>query len=168
MAEQKIKYGSDVALTIAAWTTTLLAGEWATSSIFDNTTSLFEDVLLGGIIELAATTPLVGETLDIYIIGQYSGTATDMTGGIDALLTAAAEQVADVDFVIANLKLLVQIDVEATTPAIAQGYQWGPESVRAIFGEMPQRFALLLRNNTGAALAAGSDVNTVGVTHTIV
>ena len=167
MAETKITYGSDVALAVTEWDATLAAGEFATSAIFDNTTSKFMDLLLGGVLELDATTPVAGDTLDIYIVGQYSATATDMTGAIDALLNAATEEAEDVAFVKANLQRLVTVSVEATTPATAQGYHWGPIGVAQFFGGvMPQKLMLILHNNTAGTMAAGPDVNTVGITYT--
>lgn len=167
MAETKITYDTDAALAVAAWTTTLATQEWATSAIFDNTSSLYMDVLCGGILEISATTPVAGDSMDVYICGQYSETATDMTGGIDALLGAAGEEVEDVAFVKANLILMRSVQVEETTPATAQGYHWGPIGVAQFFGGvMPKRFMLLLHNNTAAALATGSDVNTTGITYT--
>lgn len=160
-------YDTDASLAVTAWTTTLLAGETATSAIFDNTTTKYVDVLIGGILELDATTPVVGDTMDIYITGQYSETATDMGGGIDALFGAAGEEVVDVSFVRANLTLLAVVSVEATTPAVAQGYHWGPISVASAFGGvMPKRFMLALHNNTAGAMAAGCDVNTTGIQYT--
>jgi hypothetical protein len=167
MAEAKINYGSDVALAVTAWSTGLTTQQFATSAIFDNTTSLFEDVILGGIIELDATTPVAGDTLDIYIVVQYSETTLDMSGGIDALLSAAAEQIDSTDFVKANLKLLDSVAVESDTPATAQGYHWDGSVVNTV-GYMPKRFMLLLHNNTAGTLATGSDVNTVGITHTVI
>ena len=167
MAETKITYGSDVALAVTEWDTTLAAGEFATSAIFDNTTSLFMDVLLGGILELDATTPVAGDTMDIYIVGQYSATATDMTGAIDALLNAATEEVEDESFVKANLILLASVSVESAVPATAQGYHWGPIGVAQFFGGIcPQKFMLILHNNTAGTMAANPDVNTVGITYT--
>ena len=167
MAVPNITFGSDVALAVTAWGTSLAPGEFATSAIFDNTSSLFMDVFVGGILELGATTPVAGDTLDVYISGQYSATATDMTGGIDALFVAATELVEDTAFVKANLILLRSVSVEATTPATAQGYHWGPIGVAQFFGGiMPQRFMLTLHNNTDGTMAAGSDVNTVGITYT--
>ncbi len=166
MAETKITYGSDVALAVTEWDTTLATTQFATSAIFDNTTSLFMDVLVGGVLELDATTPVAGDTMDIYVLGQYSGTATDMTGAIDALLNAATEEAEDTAFVKANLILLVSISVEADTPATAQGYHWGPIGIAQYFGQMPQRFMLLLHNNPAGTMAANPDVNTVGVTYT--
>ncbi len=167
MAETKIKYGSDVALAVTEWDATLAAGEFATSAIFDNTTSLFMDVLVGGLLELDASTPVAGDTMDIYIVGQYSGTATDMTAAIDALLNAETEEIEDTAFVKANLILLASVSVESAVPATAQGYHWGPIGVAQLFGGiMPQRFMLILHNNTAGTMAAGPDVNTVGITYT--
>lgn len=126
------------------------------------------DVILGGVIEADTVTGVMaaGETYDIYIVGQYSETATDMGGGIDALFGAAGEEVEDVSWVKANLEILKSVALEATTPDTAQGYHWGPISVAQFFGVMPKRFMLLLVNNTGASLGSGSDVNTTGVTFT--
>ncbi len=166
MAETKITYGSDVALAVTEWDATLAAGQFATSAIFDNTTSLFMDVLLGGVLELDAVTPVAGDTMDIYIVGQYSGTAADMTGAIDALLNAATEEVEDTAFVKANLILLASISIESAVPATAQGYHWGPIGIAQFFGQMPQRFMLILHNNTAGTMAANPDVNTVGITFT--
>lgn len=167
MTTNKIAYGADAALAVTAWGTGLAAGEWATSAIFANGSSLFVDVLVGGVLELDATTPVAKDTLDVYLCGQYSDTATDMTGAIDALLGAAGEEVEDVSFVKANLILMASVNVEATTPATAQGYHWGPISVASFFGgTMPKNFMLLLHNNTAGTLAAGSDVNTIGITYT--
>lgn len=167
MAEQNIKYGSDVSLAVTAWSTGLAATQYATSAIFDNSASLFMDVLLGGVLELDATTPVAGDTMDIFILTQYSDTAADMSGGIDALLGAAAEQVDSTDFVKQNLTQLVSVAVESAVPATAQGYHWAA-SVLATLGYMPKSFMLLLHNNTAGTLATGSDVNTIGITYTSV
>jgi len=168
MAETKIFYDTDAAIVVTAWTTTLLTGEAATSAIYDNTTTLYVDVLVGGIIEGDTVTGIlaVGETFDIYIAGQYSETATDMGGGIDALFGAAGEEVEDVSWVKANMTLFKSISLEATTPDVDQGYHFGPIGVAQFFGGiMPKRFMLLLHNNTGASLGGSSDVNTTGVTY---
>jgi len=167
MAETKIKYGPDVALAVVDWATTLLTGEWASSAIFNNTTTLFMDVEVGGIIEGDTVTGIIaaGESFDIYIAGQTSETATHFGGGIDLLLGAAAEQLEDVDFVKANLTLFKSVRVEPTTPDVDQGYRFGPMGVAQFFGGiMPKFFLLLLHNNTGASLGVGSAVNTRGIT----
>jgi len=167
MAETKITYATDAALAVTAWSTGLTTGLTATSAIFDNTSTKYVDVLIGGVVEIATTTVAAGESLDIYISGQYSETATDMGGAIDALYGAAGQEVVSTSFVRENLIIAVSIQPEAATPDTAQGYHWGPLSVAGLFGgTMPKRFMLALHNNTGASLAAGSDVNTTGITYT--
>lgn len=167
MAVTTTTYATDVALAVTEWDATLAAGQYATSAIYDNTSTNYIDVLVGGVLELDATTPVAGDTMEIYVVGQYSETATDMTGGIDALFDAATEEAADTAFVAANLILLTVVSVEATTPATAQGYHWGPVSIASAFGGiMPKRFMLVLHNNTAGTMAAGTDCNTTGITYT--
>lgn len=166
MTETTPKRAADSAIAVTAWTTTLLTQEWATSELKD-TTGLM-DALLGGVIEADTVTGIMaaGESFDIYILGKYSATNTDVGGGIDALLTAAAEQVEDVDFVKANLNLLKSIQLDSALPDTQQGYQWGPIAVAQFFGGvLPREIMLLLHNNTGASLGTGSDVNMEGITY---
>ncbi len=171
MAVTKITYGADVALAVTAWGTGLTTGLAATSAIFDNSTDLFMDVLVGGEIDSATVTGTVaaGESYDIYIAGQYSDTVTDMGGGIDALFGAAGQEVEDTSWVKANMILFASINPEATNPDtdLPQTYHWNPRSVAQYFGGlMPKAFLLLLHNNTGASMGATNTVNTVGVTYT--
>ena len=168
MATTNIAYAADEAIAVTAWGTGLAATQYASSAMFDNTTNKYVDVLVGGILELDATTPVAGDTLDIYVSGNYqTATATDMGGGIDALFDAATEEVADTAFNPLNLTFLTSVAVEATTPATAQGYHFGPVSIAAAFGgTMPQKFFLVLHNNTAGTMAAGSNVNAVGITYT--
>ena len=67
MSVTKITYSADAAIPVTAWDTSLTTGLSATSAIFDNTTTLYMDLLVGGIIELGGTTPAVGDSMDIYI-----------------------------------------------------------------------------------------------------
>lgn len=168
MAVTKVTYAADSALAVTEWDATLAGGEYATSAIYDNTSNLYMDVLVGGVLELDASTPVVGDTMDIYIVAQYdTDTATTMTGGIDALFDAATEEAADTAFVKANLILFESVNVEELTPATAQGYNWGPKGVAQFFGGVvPQKWMLVLHNNTGGTMAAGPVVNTVGITYT--
>lgn len=168
MAVTTITYAADAALAVAEWDATLAAGQFATSAIYTNVTTKYVDVLVGGILELDATTPVVGDTMDIYISAQFdTDVATGMTGGIDALFDAATEEVEDVAFVKANLILFTSVAVEATTPANAQGYVWGPIGVAQFFGgAVPQKWFLTLHNNTAGTMAAGPVINTVGITYT--
>jgi hypothetical protein len=169
MSEHKIKYSGDAAIAVTQWGTSLLAGEKATSAIFDNTTARYIDLLVGGIIELSATTPVANDSLDIYIGALYDKDVTSTPGGgIDSLMDPGtpAEEVEDTDFVLANLILFKSLQIELLTPATAQGYQFNPQGCAQFFGGiMPQKIYFLLHNNTGAALAAGSALNSVGITY---
>lgn len=170
MAVTNITYSADASIAVTQWDTGLAPGESATSAIFDNTSTVYVDLLVGGIIELGATTPLVGETLDIYIGALYDKDTTSTPGGgIDSLMDPGtpAEEVEDTDFVRANLILFKSVALEITTPATAQGYQFNPTACAQFFGGiMPQKIYFLLHNNTGGTLVTGSALNSVGITYT--
>ena len=81
MAVTSITYSADAAIAVTAWDTGLTTGLSATSAIFDNTTTKYMDLLVGGIIELGATTPVVGDSLDIYVGALYDKDVTSTPGG---------------------------------------------------------------------------------------
>ena len=172
MAETKAKYGSDVAITVTNWSTGLANGQWALSSVVDNTTNLFLDFMIGGDIAFSTATggPIVaGNTMDIYIIAQYSDTAEDIGGAIAALMGWGNEEAADTAFVKANLPgLLVSLSTQATTPDTTEDLHYGPISLINKLGVLvpPKKWGLLLHNNTAATLGAGSTANYYGVTLT--
>ncbi len=170
MAETKITYSADAAIAVTAWDTGLAPGEFATSAIFDNTSTLYLDLLVGGLIELGATTPVAGDTLDMYIGALYDKDVTSTPGGgIDSLMDPGtpAEEVEDTDFVKANLILFQSVAVEATTPATAQSYAFNPQSCAQFFGGvLPQKIYFMLHNNTAGTLVTGSALNSVGITYT--
>ena len=172
MSETKIAYSADAAIAVTLWSTGLAAGQSATSAIFDNTSTLYMDLLVGGIIELDATTPVAGDSLDIYIGALYDkDTTTTPGGGIDSLMDPGtpAEETEDTDFVLANMILFKSVRLEATIPATAQGYQFNPQGCAQFFGGvMPQKIYFMLHNNTAGTLAAGSALNSVGITYTTV
>ena len=128
------------------------------------------DLLVGGLIELGATTPLLGETLDIYIGALYEkGTTSTPGGGIDSLMDPGtpAEEVEDVDFVKANLIPFKSVSVEATTPAVAQSYAFNPIACAQFFGGvLPEKIYFMLHNNTGGTLVTGSALEAVGINYT--
>jgi len=165
-----ITYSADAEIATTIWTTTLAGGEWGTSAIFDNTSTLYVDLLVGGEIAAAATTIAAGESFDIYIGALYDkDTTTTAGGGIGALLDPGtpAEEVEDTDFVKANLILFTSISPEATTPDTTQDYVFNPKACAQFFsGVLPQKIFFLLHNNTGSALATGSILNSVGITYT--
>jgi hypothetical protein len=171
MAVTKITYASDEAINVDLWDSTLASQESATSSIFDNTSNLYVDVLVGGFVDFTGTSAVAGDSVDIYVVGNYqTATATDMTGGIDALFDASTEEVADTAFIRSNLPLIHSIQLHGT-PTTAIGYHWGPIGIAQFFGGvMPQKFMLLCHANTASSLAGtnAASCNAVGITYTTV
>ena len=81
-------YANAANLTVTSWGASLAPGDIGASLIVDNATDKYLDVMIGGLLEIGASTPAPGGTLDIYAYGRYDQ-ATDaaLTGGIDALFT---------------------------------------------------------------------------------
>jgi hypothetical protein len=170
MATTNIAYAADTAITLTAWSTSLANGDFAYSQVVDNSTNLYVDAYVGGDIAFSTAVggPIVaGDTMDIYVVGQYSDTATDLTGAIDALADWDTEEAEDTAFVKANCKLMVSLSPQATTPDTTQDLHFGPIGVAQFFGGiLPKKWGLLLHNNTAATLGSGSTVNYVGITYT--
>ena len=169
-----ITYASDEAIVATNWDG-MLTDTWRSLPAFDNTTSLYIDVLVGGRIHFDTVTGIIlaADSFDIYLSALYDNDiASSYTGGIDLLLTANDTTLAaDVDLNPLNMKLFASVKPEATTADAEQSYAWGPYSVAALFGGlMPQKFILVGHNNSNDAAikAATSDnvVNAVGVTYT--
>jgi hypothetical protein len=163
MAVTKITYSADTALT---WTdNTLSTGAFSNSDNFDNSSLLYMDVLAGGFCGLDSTTAVAGETIDIYVMANYSDTATDIGGARDAAFAYDGLQVADTDFILANCRLLTSIGLHGT-PTTDMDYHWGPVGIAQFFGGvMPKDFNLLIHNNTTADIDSG-DINLIGITYT--
>jgi len=166
MAETKIKYAADSGLAITL-TGPLTTDAARASAVFDNTSTLYADVSVGGMIGSVGTTWAATESVDIYLIAQYSDTATDVGGGIGTGLgNGDADETADTDFVLANLPLVASIRPEITAPTTNQDYHWNCGSIAAKNGGvMPKKFSLLVHNNTGGSVDSGN-INVVGVTYT--
>lgn len=160
----KVTYTAAADLTITSWGTGLAADEWGFSTLVDNQTNLFIDCLVGGILEVGASTPAAGDTLDIYTYAMYDeGVTNALTGGIDNLLPGTdAEETEGTDFQKENLILLAVVSAEANV-----GYRWGPVSIATAYGGVvPVKWGLVLHNNGGAAMAASSIASYVGVHYT--
>lgn len=165
MAVTKITYAGDSSLAITL-TGPLTTGNFRASAVFDNTATNYIDCLVGGMIGSAGTSWVAGDTVDIYLIGQYSDTATDVGGGIGTGLgNGDGAETEDTDFVLDNLPLLYSLSPEGTTPATNQDYHWGPVSIASIVGAMPKKFSLLVHNNATGSVDSGN-INVVGITYT--
>lgn len=152
MATASINYAGAAGTAISITLTSLSDGSWRQSDSVDNTTNKYLDALIGGSTQ-TGTSPTAGRTIDIYAYGQYDGSSEFTAGasGSDAAYTADGEET--------SLKLIGVVQVDGTSN---QDYEWGPFSVAAAFGGlMPQRWGLVVENNTGAALNATGTNNEV-------
>jgi len=169
-----ITYAADSAIVATNWDA-LASSAWATLPAFDNTTTLYVDVLVGGKIHFDTVTGtiLAADSFDIYVSARYDDdVTTSYTGGIDALFGANDSSLTeDTEFTPLNLIFLTSVKPEATTADTEQSYNFGPYSIARLFGGiMPQNFILVGHNNSNDAVlkAATSDhiVNVVGITYT--
>jgi len=166
MAETKITYGTptDLAITSADGNGD---GVWCSSALFNNSVSLFMDVLVGGSLQVG-TIAAGGGTIDIYVAGSWDG--TEFTGGCDAgdaditWGTTGSTYVGG-EF---DLILLKSLTVDATDDD--NDIVFGAFSIAQAFGGvMPLEFAIIVENNTGAALhatGANNHIDTTGITYT--
>jgi len=126
----------------------------------DNTTNLYDDVLLSGQIKVG-TSPTAGTQINIYVVACMDAGSTypdTITGAGTAAKTWTSQNVQN-----AGAKLLKSMLVDSTTGRI---YYFSNESVAALFGGVvPQKFVVFIAHNTVAILdgSAGGAVNALGV-----
>jgi hypothetical protein len=137
MSNIKNAYGTKT--TITCTLTSLANAAARESTVIDNTTNLFIDALLR-----VKTNGQAGGTgtLEVYAYAALGDTSyTDGATGSDAAFTAAN---------IKNARLVGIIAMNVATAVIA-----GTMSVAVAFGGvMPDKWGLLFKNNSGAALSA--------------
>lgn len=163
-------YAASAAVTISlapagvglATSSTFVAGR--ESTIVDNTSNKYVDVLLAGKITVG-TTPTINTQILIYVFGTIDDGPEypDVMDGTDS-----AETVTSVGVGAGFLKLAAAILVDATTSD--RVYAFGPVALAQLFGGvMPNRWGVFVTHNTGVALnATGSnhEVNYWGITYT--
>lgn len=137
MADIKNAYGSKT--TITCTLTSLANAAAREATVIDNTTNKFLDALLR-----AKTNGQTGGTgtLEVYAYSALGDTTyTDGATGSDAAFTAAN---------ILNARLVGIIKMNVATAVTA-----GAMSVAAAFGGvLPDKWGLIFKNNSGAALSA--------------
>lgn len=162
MATTEIKYGNaaDLAITSAD---AAGVGVWFSSAIFDNSQTLNIDVIVGGSLQVGAVT--AAGTIDIYVAGSWDG--TEFTSGVDAgdgTITWGTTGSTHVNGEF-GLTLLDSISVAATDDN--NDITFGGYSIAQAFGgTMPQKFCIVVENNTDIALHAtgtNNHLDTVGV-----
>ena len=120
-------------------------GSYRQSTVIDNSSTKYVDVLLGGSIQ-AGTSPTTGGTLDIFLYGERddAGQYTAGCSGSDAAYTADGEE--------DELFHLYSITVDTTSD---QDYEFGPISVAQAFGGMlPRKWGVVFKNSSGVTTNA--------------
>lgn len=96
------------------------------------------DILVQGTVT-TGTSPTAGGQLIIRAAGSVDGTIwTGGAGGIDAEIT-----------LVGNEPIISLIEVTASSDT---GYNFGPVSLRSVFGELPVEFSIIVENQTGVPL----------------
>lgn len=159
-SDVKTKYAASSALTITlaslATSSTWLAG--AESDAIDNSTNLYLDYLLAGMVTVG-TTPTASTEIRVYVVGMRDDTNwPDVFDG-----TGSAETVTSAGVGSGFLKLAAVMAVDATTSDRA--YYFGPVSVAALFGgACPRKFVAFVTHNTGVNLNATGGNHALNVT----
>lgn len=142
------KYGSKTTLTAAlaglASDTNLLAG--IESSIIDNTTDGFDDILVSGKIT-TGTSPTAARQIEVWAIAWDGVNWPDVFDG-----TSSAETITSSDIKNAICRPVVAMSTNNTSD---RTYHFTGVSLRNAFdGELPSRIILFPTHNTGVALNA--------------
>lgn len=154
------KYGSKTTLTAAvaslASDTNLLAG--IESSVIDNTTDGFDDILLSGK-TTTGTSPTAARQIEVWAVAWDGANWPDVFDG-----TTSAETITSSDIKNAICK---PVAILATNNTSDRTYHFSGVSARAVFGgELPSKFVLFIVHNTGVNLnstAGNHEFSYVGV-----
>jgi hypothetical protein len=147
MASRKIAYAASVDLTITlaslASSSTLVAGR--ESDVIDNSTNLYLDYLLAGMIT-TGTTPTVSKSIEVWVVPMRNDADwPDVFDGADS-----AETITSRDILFSHGRLAACMVVSATSNV---GYHFGPVSVAALFGgRCPRKFAVFVVHDTAVNL----------------
>jgi len=154
------KYGSKTTLTAAvaslASDTNLLAG--IESSVIDNTTDGFDDILLSGK-TTTGTSPTAARQIEVWAVAWDGANWPDVFDG-----TTSAETITSSDIKNAICK---PVAILATNNTSDRTYHYSGVSARAVFGgELPSKFVLFIVHNTGVNLnstAGNHEFSYVGI-----
>ena len=143
-----------------AGSSTFIAGREA--AFLDNTSNLYDDILLSGTIK-AGTTPTAGQVALVYVFTPVNDTPTwpdQMTG------TDAARNLTSANNGSGFLKLAAVITMTATSNEV---YSFGQISIAQLFGGiLPPRVGIFVtHNNTNALNASGHEISAQGITYTV-
>ena len=142
------KYGSKTTLTAAvaslASDTNLLAG--IESSVIDNTTDGFEDIILSGK-RTTGTSPTASRQIEVWAVAWDSNAWPDVFDG-----TTGAETITSADIKNAICRAVAIMPTNNTSDRV---YSYTGISAKQVFGGvLPSKFVLFTTHNTGVALNA--------------
>jgi hypothetical protein len=154
------KYGSKTTLTAAlaslATDASLLAG--LESSVIDNTTDGFTDILVSGKIT-TGTSPTTARQIEVWAIGWDGAGWPDVFDG-----TTSAETITSSEIKVALCKVVVIMPTNNTSD---RPYCFTGASLRSAFGgTLPSKVVLFVTHNTGVNLnstAGNHELSYVGV-----
>jgi hypothetical protein len=156
MSTTKIAYsaaaGSWTSITITL--NSLASTSSRQSTAVDNSTNLYVDALVSVTIKPGTVTAPSTVSVYAYEVGD-SGNYTDGCSGTDGAYTLLSPT---------NLRFLGQVSLPTSSTAeTSPAY-----SLAAAFGHMPEKWGIVVLNNTGAALdaTAGGTASYVGITYT--
>lgn len=163
MTTQKISYAASATVTISlaslASSATLVAGRQSAS--VDNTSNLYDDAVVAGVIKAGSITPPGLIYVYAYAIRDDAPVWPDVMTGSDAAATITSVGVGQ-----GYLKPIAVLNVDTS----AVSYWWGPESLAQRFGGiMPQKWGIFVTHNTGAGLDSSAGNHVIkynGVTYT--
>ena len=140
------KYGSKTTITAAvaslASDTNLLAG--IESSVIDNSTDGFDDILLSGKVA-TGTTPTASRQIEVWAVAWDGANWPDVFDG-----TTSAETITSSDIKNAICKAVAIMSTNATSDRV---YHFTGVSLRTAFsGELPSQVVLFVVHNTGVNL----------------
>lgn len=161
MTTAAISYPASAALTITIAGLASSATVGQESTAVDNTSNLYIDAILGGIITVG-TTPTANTQIEVWVYGSYDGTTySGSATGSNASLTVVQQSKT-------YMKLGVILPVTAATSNIAHKFTIG--SVAALFGGvLPQKWGVWVVHNCVAALHAtggNHEIKYTGVKYT--
>ncbi len=153
-----VAVGVGTAFNSLATSSTRTAG--AQTDLVDNTTNLYDDILLSGAVKLG-TSPTVSKQVDIWVVAAKDGVTTYpdvITAGGAATKTWTSENIRN-----GAAKLLKSMLTDATTGRLLE---FSNESVAALFGGvLPQKFVVFVSHDSAVNLdaSAGFACNALGV-----
>jgi hypothetical protein len=142
------KYGSKTTITAAvaslASDTNLLAG--IESSIIDNTTDGFEDIILSGK-STTGTSPTASRQIEVWAVAWDGGSWPDVFDGSTGSETITS---ADIKSIICR-----SVATMPTNNTSDRTYHYTGVSAKQVFGGvLPSKFVLFVVHNTGVALSS--------------